>query len=82
MKPDRVLNWAENRTMYVPVAGFTTGSGIVQLTESHWYGWLLLATGLILTAIRPVGTGLRRHVLNRQMRQALDEARKREDSQW
>lgn len=62
------------------VAGFAVGDGIGQLIQGKWYGWLLLVPGLILTAIRPLGTGLRRNFLIRQARQALKEDRCEEGS--
>ena len=76
MKLDPVLNWAERRTFWTMTAGFTTGEGVGLLLQDHWWGWLVLTPGLILTAIRPAGTHLRRRALRREVRKILDDNKK------
>jgi hypothetical protein len=77
VKIDPVLDWAERRTFWTMTAAGLTGFGVGNLFQGNLWGLLMLVPGLVLTAVRPFGTGLRRHALLRQARQALDENKRR-----
>lgn len=72
-----VLDRADRLPWFYPAfAGLVLGIGIGWgiLHDSAW-GWPFLAAGLILMAIRPAGTSLRRYLLIRQCRRELDDIR-------
>jgi len=77
VKIDPVLDWSERRTFWTTAAALLTGFGIGHLIQAEWYGFWMLVPGLALTAVRPFGTGLRRHMLVRQARQALSDHERR-----
>jgi hypothetical protein len=73
---NRVLNRAERMPLLIPAAAVFLGSGIDQLLQGHGLGWCLLGPGLLLTAIRPAGTGLRRTLRIRALRREVADLRR------
>jgi hypothetical protein len=72
-----VLDWAERRTWVVAAAGCLLGTGLGTVSRSGWrgWGWGLLAAGIVLTAIRPAGTQLRRRHEIREIRRLAEGSR-------
>jgi hypothetical protein len=73
VKIDPVLDWAERRAFWTVTSWLLIGFGFGNLSQGKWWGLLMLLPGLVLLAVRPFGTGLRRYTLLRQARQALSD---------
>jgi hypothetical protein len=72
---NKILDRAERFPLHIPVAAATLGYGIGSLIHGYWYGWVFFGVGIIFTAIRPFGTGLRRRIMIRQLRKIVDSHR-------
>ena len=72
-----VLDRADRMPWLPLVAGFTLGGGIrFALIHPHPWGWAMLGTGILLGAIKPLGTSLRNKYRLREAKRLLAEARK------
>ena len=72
-----VLDRADRMPGLPLVAGFTLGGGIrFVLIHPHPWGWAMLGTGILLGAIKPLGTSLRNKYRLREAKRLLAEARK------
>jgi hypothetical protein len=68
---NQVLDRAEQQPWIIPAGAVSLGFGLGYSIRGAWWGWPLLAAGLILAAVRPLGTDLRRRARLRQIRQDL-----------
>lgn len=70
---NKVLDRAEGMQFHIPIAAVSLGTGLGQVLNGHSYGWFFLGLGLVMTAIRPFGTSLRRRLIIRQIHRNIDE---------
>jgi hypothetical protein len=69
---NQVLDRAERLGGWFPcLAGALLGWGVGWAVQGAGWAWGLLAAGLVLSAVRPAGTSLRRRLLIRQVRQQI-----------
>jgi len=71
MYVNRILDRADRIPGFPSIAALLCGAGIGGALHGAVYGWACLPAGLILAAIRPGGTCLRRYLLIRQLRREL-----------
>lgn len=68
---NRVLDRAERMRGFPLVAGAAIGTGVSWGLAGWWWAWLILAAGVILSLIRPVGTSLRPWLMIRRARRMV-----------
>jgi hypothetical protein len=70
-----VLDRADRMPWLPLAAGFTLGGGIrFVLIHPHPWGWAILGAGLVLAAVKPLGTSLRNKYRLREAKRLLAEA--------
>lgn len=74
---NRVLDRAERPRLFPAYGGAAIGVGVAWAVAGFWWAWPVLAVGVVLTLIRPVGTSVRRRVLIRQARRTVARSRVR-----